>query len=60
MFLMPNMIVKASKSLNHSLAQERFLFDCYECGCCAYVCPSKINHIKWFRMSKKIQSVKKK
>ena len=60
MNLMPNMIVKASKALKHDLAQEYKLNDCYECGCCAYVCPSKINHIKWIRMSKKILKARNK
>jgi len=60
MFLMPNVIVKASKLLKHDLAEQFGLLNCYECGCCAYVCPSNIPHIKWFRLSKKILSVRKK
>lgn len=59
MLLMPNMIVKASKALKHDLAEEYKLFDCYECGCCSYVCPSKINHMKWFKLSKKILNARK-
>jgi electron transport complex protein RnfC len=30
---------------NFGKAQEYHLFDCIECGCCAYVCPS---HIRWW------------
>lgn len=60
MFLMPNMIVKAAKSHKHDLAEKYELMNCYECGSCSYICPSNINHIKWFRISKKIVSARNK
>lgn len=28
------------------------LFDCFECGCCSYVCPSGIPLVQYFRVSK--------
>ena len=32
--------------------QEHNLFDCIECGCCAYVCPSEIPLVQYFRFAK--------
>ncbi len=29
-------------------AQEYHLFDCIECGCCAYVCPSRIPLVDYY------------
>ena len=33
-------------------AQEYNLFDCIECGCCDYVCPSHIPLVQYFRFAK--------
>jgi Na+-translocating ferredoxin:NAD+ oxidoreductase subunit C len=33
-------------------AQEYSLFDCIECGCCAYVCPSHIPLVDYYRFAK--------
>jgi electron transport complex protein RnfC len=27
--------------------------DCIECGCCAYVCPSRIYLVQYFKVAKK-------
>ena len=32
--------------------QEYSLFNCIECGCCSYVCPSKIPLVQYFRLAK--------
>jgi len=33
-------------------AQEYHLFDCIECGCCSYVCPSHIPLVDYYRFAK--------
>ncbi len=30
------------------------LNDCFECGCCSYVCPSGIPLVQYFRIAKAI------
>jgi len=40
--LMPILIAKASENKKFDLAREYGALDCFECGCCAYICPSKI------------------
>ena len=35
------------------------LMDCFECGCCSYVCPSHIPLVQYFRMSKQINRERK-
>jgi ferredoxin len=37
---------------NFGKAQEYHLFDCIECGCCSFVCPSHIPLVDYFRFSK--------
>ncbi|HNG17083.1 MAG TPA: electron transport complex subunit RsxC, partial [Accumulibacter sp.] len=32
--------------------QEYHIFDCIECGCCSYVCPSHIPLVQYFRFAK--------
>jgi electron transport complex protein RnfC len=32
--------------------QEYKLFDCIECGCCSYVCPSHIPLVQYYRFAK--------
>jgi len=32
--------------------QEYHLFDCIECGCCDYVCPSHIPLVQYYRYAK--------
>jgi len=52
MGLMPNMIGKLVEHRRFSEAQEYGILDCIECGCCAYVCSSKINLIHLIRYGK--------
>ena len=37
---------------NFGKAQEYNLFDCIECGCCSYVCPSHIPLVHYYRFAK--------
>jgi electron transport complex protein RnfC len=41
-----------SRGKQFGKAQEYHLFDCIECGCCAYVCPSRIPLVDYYRFSK--------
>ncbi len=52
MGLMPNMIGKLTEHRRFSEAQEYGILDCIECGCCAYVCSSKINLIHLIKYGK--------
>jgi len=33
-------------------AEEYGVFDCIECGCCTYVCPSKRPIVQWVKTTK--------
>jgi Na+-translocating ferredoxin:NAD+ oxidoreductase subunit C len=52
MFLMPNFIVKHAKRGQWDLADKYGARDCFECGCCSYVCPAHIQHVAYVRKSK--------
>ena len=41
-----------SRARNFGKTQEYNLFDCIECGCCSYVCPSHIPLVQYFRFAK--------
>ena len=41
-----------SKSKHFDKAQQYSLFDCIECGCCSYVCPSHIPLVNYYRYAK--------
>lgn len=50
MGLLPTIFVKLIKAERWENLEEFNIMDCIECGCCAYVCPSKIpivQLIKW-------------
>jgi electron transport complex protein RnfC len=52
MRLVPNEIARFSEKGKVDLAEEYGLLDCMECGVCAYVCPSKINHVHLMKQGK--------
>lgn len=53
MRLRPNMLSILSEMGKHQTAHTEFdLMDCVECGCCAYVCPSRRNIVHYVRQSK--------
>ena len=35
-----------------SMEKDHHLFDCFECGCCTFVCPSHISLVQQFRIAK--------
>ena len=44
----------ASKHQYQSMQQEFNLMDCFECGCCSYICPSNIPLVQYFRIAKSV------
>lgn len=44
----------AGKREYAAMAEDFHLNDCFECGCCAYVCPSNIPLVQYFRIAKSI------
>ncbi len=54
-FLNPAMLgILAKNACYERMADEFHLLDCFECGSCAYVCPSNIPLVQRFRQSKAI------
>ncbi len=53
LFLNPSQLgLLAKKQEFQRMADEYSLMDCFECGCCSYVCPSHIPLVQHFRMAK--------
>jgi len=50
--LQPQELFWFSQSRNFDKARAYNLFDCIECGCCDYVCPSHIPLVSYFRYAK--------
>jgi len=55
LFLNPSQLGLLARSGDYETMVERFhLMDCFECGACAYVCPSHIPLVQEFRAAKAI------
>lgn len=55
MHLNPSMLgLLASKREYETMASSYNLMDCFECGCCSYVCPSNIPLVQYFRIAKSV------
>ncbi|MCC9609415.1 electron transport complex subunit RsxC [Blastopirellula sp. JC732] len=53
MFLNPSQLGLLSKNGRFdTMASDYHLMACFECGCCSYVCPSKIPLVERFRVAK--------
>ena len=52
MRLVPNEIARLVERGKLELAEEYGVFDCMECGVCAFVCPSKIKHVHLMKQGK--------
>jgi electron transport complex protein RnfC len=48
----------AAKREYEKMANEFHLNDCFECGCCSYVCPANIPLVQYFRIAKAINREK--
>jgi electron transport complex protein RnfC len=42
----------AAKGEYERMAEQFHLNDCFECGCCSFVCPSAIPLVQQFRVAK--------
>lgn len=49
----------ARKDRFAEMETEFHLNDCFECGCCAYVCPSHIPLVQYFRVAKQMNRERK-
>lgn len=52
MNLAPNLLGSAMEMGLADKAEEVGAMDCFECGCCTYICPSKRPLVQWIRMAK--------
>jgi len=50
--LLPHTLYAFSRADDFDQAQDYHLFDCIECGCCSWVCPSHIPLVHYFRYAK--------
>ena len=50
-----------SRANDFDALEKLHIFDCLECGSCAYVCPSKRRQVQEIKIAKvKIKNIKKK
>lgn len=52
MGLQPTWLAKLVQFEKWAEAEQWGVFDCVECGCCQYICPSKIPLVHWMRVGK--------
>ncbi|MCP4046319.1 MAG: electron transport complex subunit RsxC [Gammaproteobacteria bacterium] len=59
MYLNPSILGQlAGRRLYDVMAEKHNLDNCFECGCCSYVCPSNIPLVQYFRIAKAVNSEK--
>lgn len=49
----------ARKDRYQEMEEHYHLIDCFECGCCSYVCPSHIPLVQYFRIAKQMNRERK-
>lgn len=54
MHLNPSLLGRLAAKREYELMAGHHLNDCFECGCCSYVCPSSIPLVQYFRIAKAI------
>jgi len=59
MTLVPTQLAKYVKFDDLTSAEKWGVLDCVECGCCQYMCPSKIPLVHWMRVGKNSISILK-
>ena len=60
LYLNPSLLGALARKGEYQAMEEKFhLNDCFECGCCAYVCPSSIPLVQHFRMAKAMNRKRK-
>ena len=52
MNLVPTRLALAARYNSPSIASQYHIHACFECGCCSYVCPAKINLVQLIRTGK--------
>lgn len=60
MGLAPTQLMKFVKFDHYDEAEIWGVLDCVECGCCQYICPSKIPLVHWIRLGKNKVTEKRK
>ncbi|OGC11597.1 electron transporter RnfC [candidate division WOR-1 bacterium RIFOXYA12_FULL_52_29] len=50
--LTPNFLAEYAKTGNWQGAYDYNVIDCIECGCCGFVCPSRIPLVQYFKLAK--------
>ncbi|PLX34019.1 MAG: electron transport complex subunit RsxC [Hyphomicrobiales bacterium] len=61
MYLNPSEMGQLAAKREYEQMESRFhLTDCFECGCCSYVCPSNIPLVQYFRIAKAMNREKAK
>lgn len=60
MNLVPTRLALAARYDNPSIASQYHIHACFECGCCSYVCPAKINLVQLIRTGKKMAAAAQK
>lgn len=58
--LMPTIIYQYTRKEDYDMANEYFAMDCFECGCCSFICPSKIPLTQWMKVAKSELAKRKK
>jgi electron transport complex protein RnfC len=54
-YLNPSRLGMLAAKRQYQIMEEEFhLNDCFECGCCSYVCPSNIPLVQYFRIAKSL------
>ncbi|MTI95588.1 MAG: electron transport complex subunit RsxC [Firmicutes bacterium] len=59
MKLLPNYLALYSKRKRYETAEDINLFNCIECGCCSYVCPSRIPIVQYIQNAKHEINIKR-
>jgi electron transport complex protein RnfC len=55
---MPLKLAAFAKAGKFEEAKATNLADCFECGCCAWACPSNIKIVSWIKYAKNYIRVK--
>jgi electron transport complex protein RnfC len=50
--LLPQQLYWYARAKDFEKIQDYHLFECIECGCCAYVCPSELPLVQFYRYAK--------
>ncbi|MFW5688544.1 MAG: 4Fe-4S dicluster domain-containing protein, partial [Spirochaetota bacterium] len=58
MRLMPLKLAAFARAGKFEEAKATNLADCFECGCCAWACPSNIKIVSWIKYAKNYIRVK--